>query len=142
MKWITLILSLALLVACSQREVPAHLLVERDDITYEVNSDTPFTGTSFEYWKGGDKLTVSYKDGVMHGRNELRNSAGQLKQSAEFYYGVQHGNESGYYDGELIQTMVWNHGEEVEIICYLDDEEPVDCDDPRLGEGFDIPLQP
>ncbi len=48
MKKLLTILGLVLLVSCSN-EVPSDKLVERNGITYEVNSTTPFTGSSVGY---------------------------------------------------------------------------------------------
>ena len=40
------------LVSCSN-EVPFDKLVERQGITYEINSTTPFTGSSVSYYENG-----------------------------------------------------------------------------------------
>ena len=49
MKKLLTILCLVLLVSCSN-EVPDDQLVERQGVTYQVNSEKPFTGISVEYY--------------------------------------------------------------------------------------------
>ncbi len=49
MKQLLTILCLVLLVSCSN-EVPDDQLVERQGVTYQVNSEKPFTGISVEYY--------------------------------------------------------------------------------------------
>ncbi|SVE32657.1 uncharacterized protein METZ01_LOCUS485511, partial [marine metagenome] len=50
MKQLLTILCLVLLVSCSPPpEVPSDKLVERQGITYEINSTTPFTGIEVSY---------------------------------------------------------------------------------------------
>ena len=64
MKKLLTILCLVLLVSCSN-EVPDDQLVERQGITYEINSQTPFTGSSVTYHENGQlKKRVDYKKGV------------------------------------------------------------------------------
>ena len=88
MKKLLTILCLVLLVSCSN-EVPSDKLVERGDITYGVNSEKPFTGTSVEYyidtiikdefeervlWK-----RTTYKDGMLDGLYESFHPNGQTE---------------------------------------------------------------
>ncbi len=49
MKKLLTTLCLVLLVSCSN-EVPDDQLVERQGVTYQVNSEKPFTGISVEYY--------------------------------------------------------------------------------------------
>ena len=59
-----LLITALFLVSCDQQEIDASRLVIRDEITYEVNSDTPFTGASLTYHANGqvDKR-VTFRDG-------------------------------------------------------------------------------
>ena len=74
MKKITLILSSALLMfagGCS-KEVTIDKLVERigsdgERLAYEVNSSTPFTGTSIRIHRGEVDRRVTYKNGLKDG---------------------------------------------------------------------------
>jgi hypothetical protein len=51
MNKILIILSFVLLTSCGPKDVPYKNLVTRQGITYEVNSETPFTGSQVGYWK-------------------------------------------------------------------------------------------
>jgi Uncharacterized protein conserved in bacteria len=76
-KFLTL-LCLVLLVSCSN-EVPSDKLVERQGITYEVNSDKPFTGSSVSYYQNGQlEFRKNYKDGKVDGLEEWFYENGQL----------------------------------------------------------------
>ena len=50
MNKILVILSFVLLTSCGPKDVPYKNLVTRQGITYEVNSETPFTGSQVWYW--------------------------------------------------------------------------------------------
>ena len=51
MKKLLTTLCLVFLVSCSPPpEVPSNQLVERQGVTYQVNSEKPFTGISVEYY--------------------------------------------------------------------------------------------
>ena len=51
--------------------VDASRLVTRNEITYEVNSDTPFTGVSLTYHENGQvDDRVTFKDGKQEGLAE------------------------------------------------------------------------
>ena len=65
-------------------------LVIRDEITYEVNSDTPFTGASLTYHANGqvDKR-VTFRDGKQDGLHELYRQNGELVYSEIFKDGKQ-----------------------------------------------------
>ena len=65
---VLVVLSFALLAACSPNEVPSEHLVERQGVFYEINSQTPFTGRSVSYHKNGQlESTVNWKDGKKDG---------------------------------------------------------------------------
>ena len=71
MKKLLTILCLVLLVSCSNEpppEVPSDKLVERQGIRYEINSQTPFTGSSVTYHENGQlKKVENYKNGKKDG---------------------------------------------------------------------------
>ena len=92
MKQLLTILCLVLLVSCSN-EVPSDKLVERDGITYEVNSTTPFTGSSVEYHDNGQlEKRGNYKNGKQDGLFEFFNENGNLTSTQT------------YRNGELVET--------------------------------------
>ena len=53
MNQILIILSFVVLTSCAANEIPSNGLVERQGLTYEVNSQTPFTGTSVSHLDNG-----------------------------------------------------------------------------------------
>ena len=104
MKKLLTILCLVLLVSCSN-EVPPDQLVERQGITYEVNSTTPFTGSSVGY-HDNDQLSVkgNYKNGEKDGLWEGYYENGQLKYRGNYKDGKKDGlweyfDENGKKDG-------------------------------------------
>jgi antitoxin component YwqK of YwqJK toxin-antitoxin module len=79
MNKVLLILSLVLLASCSPKEVPIDMLVEMQGLKYTFNSDTPFTGISFENDENGQlQQRVNYKDGKLDGLSEDYAENGQL----------------------------------------------------------------
>jgi len=126
MKKLLTILCLVLLVSCSPSpEVPSNQLVERQGVTYQVNSEKPFTGTSVEYyldtiikdqfeervlWK-----RTTYKDGVLDGLYESFHPNGQLELKENYKDGKLDGLwEIFDEDGNLTSTEMWKDGKLVE----------------------------
>ena len=115
MKKLLTILCLVLLVSCSN-EVPDDQLVERNGVTYQVNSETPFTGSSVGYHENGLlKEKGNFKDGKRDGFQEIyydngrlwvreNHKDGKLDGLVEYFspYGVLNGIEE-YKDGRLIK---------------------------------------
>ena len=61
MKILLSIFCLLILVSCSN-EVPVDQLVERNGVFYEVNSQTPFTGSVVKYHDNGQLRSSSCLD--------------------------------------------------------------------------------
>ena len=111
MKRLLTILCLVLLVSCSN-EVPSDKLVERQGIKYEVNSTTPFTGSSVTYHENGQLSTkVSLKNGKPDGLWEGFYENGQLKERGNIKDLKQDGLVE-YFDkeGNLTETEEWKDG--------------------------------
>jgi len=63
MKKLLPIIFILILSSCS-KEVPLEQTVERNGITYEVNSEESFTGTTVQFHKNGQlRSKTNYKDG-------------------------------------------------------------------------------
>lgn len=79
---LTLLIPLFLaIVGCTKevKEVPAYQIVERGGVKYEVNSTTPFTGTSVLYYNNGQvREKANFKDGKLNGLYESFFMNGQL----------------------------------------------------------------
>ncbi len=114
MKKILKILSLSIFCSCGSKELSfdqlikrnADQLVEREGILYEINSETPFTGTVVEFHDSGQlKEQGFFKDGKLYGPWEFYYKNGQLKQEGSFVGGKpdeQYESYESYYEsGQL-----------------------------------------
>ena len=89
------ILCLLIIASCS-KEIPFDQLVERNGVTYEVNSQTPFTGSSVKYYGNGQlKMKLNYKDGKQDGLTEYYYGNGQLEMKGNM--------KDGELDGLWVQ---------------------------------------
>ena len=81
------LLGLLVLGGCS-KEGPQ--IVERDGIYYEVDSQTPYSGSSVSYHENGQlEASGNYKDGKMEGLHELYYENGQLEFKGNFKDGEE-----------------------------------------------------
>lgn len=112
MNKILIILSFVVIASCAP-EVPDEDLVEWQGVTYEVNSQTPFTGTSVSYHDNGQlEVKANYKEGEPHGLAEVYYDDGQLRAKANYKHGERHGLKEIYYDnGELKEEAKYKDGE-------------------------------
>ena len=112
MNKILIILSFVVIASCAP-EVPDEDLVEWQGVTYEVNSQTPFTGTSVSYHDNGQlEVKVNYKEGEPDGLTEVYYDNGQLMVKANYKEGEPHGLAEVYYDdGQLRAKANYKHGE-------------------------------
>ena len=81
-----LVAAFLILTSCaSDREVPAHSLVERQRLVYEVNTDDPFTGVALLHHENG-LLAAKFilKDGQLDGPSEIYYENGQLQARLDF----------------------------------------------------------
>ena len=89
MKKLLTIFSLVLLSSCSN-EVPSDRLVQRKGISFEINSQTPFTGSSVSYHENGQlEYKGNFKDGKVNGFSERYHENGQLKEKVNFKNGKE-----------------------------------------------------
>jgi len=106
---VLVVLSFALLAACSPNEVPSEHLVERQGVFYEINSQTPFTGRSVSYHKNGQlESTVNWKDGKKDGLSETYYDNGQLKFEIKFTDGKETGLDESYTNNGLVEITSEN----------------------------------
>ncbi len=104
MKYLIPSLSLLILTSCSHAiapEVPEVLevshdkLVERDGVTYQVDSDEPFTGSSVRFYENGQlENRTDYQDGKkegIHGRF------------------LEHSNDESYFSVLLTRNIKFYH---------------------------------
>ena len=104
MKKILPIFILLLTVSCSQKEVNYEQVVFRADIAYEINSDTPFTGTRADYWDNGQaKTRETYRKGIKDGPFESLTYNGKFTARTIYKNGEIVVDELYYENGNL-----WN----------------------------------
>ena len=73
--------------------LPRNQLVERQGIKYEINSTTPFTGSSVVYHDNGQLLSRgNFIDGKLNGLGEIFDENGNLTKTET------------YRDGELVEV--------------------------------------
>ena len=148
MKKILVIFTLLLTVSCSEKEADYKQIVFRKDIAYEINSNTPFTGTRLDYCDNGQAKTIeTYKNGIKDGPFESRMCNGRLRDRTiykngeivvmEFYYvngNLFYRSEYDFKSGEMfLDETYWESGKPMsrteidiksgEITEYFYDEE-------------------
>ena len=130
MKKLLTILCLLILVSCSN-EVPDDKLVERDGIIYEVNSTTPFTGSSVSYHENGQlNKRENYKNGQQDGPSEWFHENGQLGGKGNYKNGEQDGlHERFYENGQLRDRVNFKDGKEDGPWEYFDEDGNLNLDD-------------
>ena len=111
MKKLLTIFCLVLLVSCSN-EIPFDELVYRNGLYYEVNSTTPFTGSSVSYYENGRlKSKRHFREGVYDGDWEWFYPNGQLSWRINFKDGEQDGLWEGFDEnGNLTKTEEYKDG--------------------------------
>ena len=108
-----IILSLVVLASCDAKvQVPSKNLVERDSIKYEVNSQTPFTGSYVSALclsKGANYTefcTINYKDGVLDGLSRSTD-----KNGIEYHFNFKDGELDGlsevYHSNSILKSKVY-----------------------------------
>jgi len=112
MRFILVNISIFFLVSCTNEIIKNSELVERQGITYKINSEKPFTGDAVSYHKNGQtSLTTSYENGLQEGiKNEFYDN-GQLLSSVNYFMGLKEGTENVYYlSGELHYEKIYKNG--------------------------------
>ena len=83
MKQLLPILCVLIIASCSQeiKEITADRTVQRNGLIYEVNSQTPFTGTRLMYFENGKlRMRQNFLNGMEHGLLEhFHPENGQLR---------------------------------------------------------------
>ncbi len=121
-----------------EKEVSSDKLVERNGLTYELNSETPFSGKSVEFFEGGEvkRESKSYKDGKLDGVLKTWFENGQLSSEDLYKNGLANGvfkiwRENGQQLAETSwkkdkangQVKFWyENGQMKSDESYIDDE--------------------
>ena len=108
---------LILFIASCSKEISFDRIVERDNLAYEVNSQTPYNGKALIYFENGQvELQVTYKNGEMD-KGERYYENGQLEYKATYKNGEIVKRESYYENGELIEE---NYDQDGKIIKNME----------------------
>ncbi|MDA9614432.1 hypothetical protein N9S59_01050 [Pseudomonadota bacterium] len=83
MKKLLPLIFVLILSSCS-KEVPSSQLVERNGLTYELNSQEPFNGISVEYEGNELREKLTFKKGKLSGPFERYYSGGSLESKGEY----------------------------------------------------------
>ena len=112
MKSFFLVLNFVFFIPCSIAEVPVGNLAKRGDLTYEINSQTPFSGVASSYYANGKlESKYKYKNGRFHGRWKMYRPDGQLGISAKYKDGRKEGLYQDYYEnGQVRQEKHYKGG--------------------------------
>ena len=101
-----------LLASFSFAEVLIEKLVVRHDISYRVNSQTPFTGIAVEYHENSElKQTSNFKNGLLEGPAMSYHENGQLEFNGTFKNGLLDGQiEKFHINGQLETVQNFSKG--------------------------------
>ena len=91
------------------KEVPSDKLNVRNDIVYEINSQTPFTGfVVANYDTAGISFKICYKDGVKDGPYEIYHENSQLKAKSTYKDDKPEGSYEFYHEnGQLKEKRTY-----------------------------------
>jgi len=117
MNKIYIFFGLFLLVSCAPNEVPFENLVQRQGVTYEINSQTPFTGITLHYYDSGQYMgSESFKDGEREGLWDIYHRNGQLSERGNLKDGVSNGLKESYSkEGELYSKTCYKNGDKIDM---------------------------
>jgi antitoxin component YwqK of YwqJK toxin-antitoxin module len=101
-----------LIIASCSKEIPFDQLVERNGIYYEVNSQTPCSGRTVNYYENGQLLhKENWKDGELDRLYEYYFENGQLMLKGNYKDGKEEGLSESYYEnGQLLHKENWKDG--------------------------------
>ena len=121
-------------------EVNSEKLVIRKDITYEINSTTPFTGSSVAFHENGQiSNRQNYQDGLLHGLVQYFHENGQLSSSLNYTNGKEDGLEEMYAEnGETLGSGNWINGlQDGEHRFMREDGTPLIIGNFKMGDGLE-----
>ena len=114
LKCLAPLLSFLVLTSCSQGETPevheafgiaAARLVVRNGVTYQVNSEIPFTGSSVTFRKSGLlQSRINYKAGKQEGLFEMYYANGRLQSRFNMKDGKKDGLSEVFWENGQFKT--------------------------------------
>ena len=119
MKKIFLTFLIFSVVSCSVSEVPLDSLVERNGITYQVNSDKPYSGKAIEYFANGQvDLINTYKKGKIIQQEAFAQNGTPLVKEVYDKNGTIIEEEYFYENGQLEWKWSCEGGIENDVCPY------------------------
>ena len=110
MKKLLTLTCLLILSSCA-KEIPSDQLVVRQGVFYEINTTTPFTGSTVSYHKNGQlKSKENYKDGKVDGLWEYYYENGQLKSKENYKDDELTLSQSFTSKGIPLKDFTYNNG--------------------------------
>jgi antitoxin component YwqK of YwqJK toxin-antitoxin module len=83
----------------TSREVERNNLIEREGLTYEINTEKPFTGIAVAYWPNRKKKEAhEFLNGKQHGKSTFWYENGKKSQEDEYRNGIRHGRLTMWYE--------------------------------------------
>ena len=106
MKKLLPILSLLIIISCS-KEIQLDQLVERNGLSYEVNNEKPFTGTTLSYHSNSQlESRIEYKNGLKDGLSETFNENGQILESENYKENVLNGLLEHFHENGQLKVKI------------------------------------
>ena len=110
MKNLLILLSVSLIIGCSNNRISLNEVTDKDGVIYSING--PYTGEVFsEYDNGQLAEESSYKNGILDGISSSWYQNGKLKTERNYINGLENGIYRAWYlNGQLEKE--WNsiHG--------------------------------
>jgi len=87
------------------KEISPNKLNFRNEIAYEINSHTPFTGYVIKHYDDGEMYYKNcYKDGQLEGESISYYSSGQWKAKVNYKKGEPNGPYEFYYENGQLRS--------------------------------------
>ena len=117
---------LILFIASCSKEISLDHIVERNNLAYEVNSQTPYNGKALNYFDNGQvELQLTYKNGEIV-KEEIYYENGQLEQWVAYKNGEMDKGERYYENGQLEYKATYKNGEIVKRESYYENGELIE----------------
>ena len=107
MKNLLILLSVSLMIGCSNNRISLNEVTDKDGVIYSING--PYTGVVFsEYENGQLAEESSYKNGILHGISSSWYQNGKLGEQENYTNGLENGiYRKWYFNGQLEKE--WNN---------------------------------
>jgi antitoxin component YwqK of YwqJK toxin-antitoxin module len=106
MKKLLPILFILIITSCS-KEIQLDQLVERNGLSYEVNNEEPFTGSTLSFHPNGQlESRIEYKNGLRDGLSETFNENGQILESENYKENILNGLYERFHENGQLRVKV------------------------------------